>query len=389
MSFREDVSLSAIVAGFITVLVGLSGGGVIVFQAAQSLGASPTEIASWIWALGIGIGITSIVLSAYYRKPVITAWSTPGAAMLITAAAGLSMAEAVGAFLTCAVLMTICGFSGWFERVMNLIPLPLAAGMLAGILLRFGLNAFSVMQTQFVMAAAMFGLYLVMRRTAPRYAVLSALIIGILMAGLQGLLKLEAVQFQFAQPVFVAPAFSISAVVGVGLPLFLVTMASQNMPGVATIRAFGYDTPISPLIGWTGITTVVLAPFGGFTFNLAAITAALSMGPEAHKDPNKRYVAAIATGVFYIIVGLFGTTVSSLFAALPEELVMEIAGLALLSTIGKSLVTALGNERDRDSALITFLVTASGLSLFGIGAAFWGLSAGLLAIALLGKPRLA
>lgn len=387
MSLQQDISLSAIVAGFITVLVGLTGGGVIVFQAAQSLGASPTEIASWIWALGIGIGVTSILLSTHYRRPVITAWSTPGAAMLITSAAGMSMAEAVGAFLTCAVLITACGFSGWFERVMNWVPLPLAAGMLAGILLRFGLNAFSVMQTQFVMAATMFSLYLVMRRVSPRYAVLSALIVGALIAGFQGLLQLETVQFQLARPVFTAPKFSLSSVIGVGLPLFLVTMASQNMPGVATIRAFGYDTPISPLIGWTGVTTLVLAPFGGFTFNLAAITAALSMGPDAHKDPDKRYVAAISTGVFYIVAGLFGTTVSSLFAALPEELVMEIAGLALLSTIGKSLVTALENDCDRDPALITFLMTASGLSLFGIGAAFWGLSAGLLASSLLNKSR--
>jgi len=381
MNITKDFSLSAVIAGFITVLVGFTGAGVIVFQAAQALGASPAEIGSWIWALGLGMGLTSIILSWRYKHPVVTAWSTPGAALLIPAAAGVSMSEAIGAFLVCAVLLTVCGFTGWFERVMNLIPLSLASGMLAGVLLQFGLAVFVSMQTQFIMTFSMFVLYLVMRRAQPRYAVLSALVFGILIAGAQGLLQLDAIQWQLAQPIFITPQFSLSAIMGIALPLFVVTMASQNVPGVAVIRAFGYNTPISPLIGWTGVATFLLAPFGAFALNLAAITAAISMGREAHEDPGKRYVAAIAAGVFYILIGIFGATVGSLFAALPVELTSAIAGLALLGTIGQGLATALTSENDREAALITFLVTASGMALFGIGSAFWGLVAGVLATA--------
>lgn len=377
----KDFSLSAAIAGFVTVLVGFTSSAVIVFQAAQALGASPAEIASWMWALGLGMGLTCIVLSLRYRVPVVTAWSTPGAAMLITAAAGVPMAEAIGAFLVSAVLITVCGFTGWFERMMNRIPLSIASGMLAGVLLRFGLDVFVAMQTQFVMTFAMFALYLIARRTRPRYAVVAALGIGILIAAAQGLMQLDGVRLELAQPVLTVPQLSVGAVVGVALPLFVVTMASQNVPGVAVMRASGYRVPISPLIGWTGAATVVLAPFGAFALNLAAITAAICMGREAHEDPDKRYVAAIAAGVFYILIGLFGATVGAVFAALPSELVLAIAGLALLGTIGNGLVTALAQDQEREAALITFLVTASGVSLVGIGSAFWGLVAGGVAIA--------
>jgi len=382
MTLAKDFSFSAVVAGFITVLVGFTGAGVIVFQAAQALGASPAEIGSWMWALGLGMGLTSALLSWRYKMPVVTAWSTPGAALLIPAAVGVPMSDAIGAFLVCAVLITLCGFTGWFEKAMDVIPLSLASAMLAGVLLQFGLSVFVAMQTQFVMTFAMFCLYLLMRQVSPRYAVLSALVLGILIAGAQGLLQLEAIQWQLARPIFTTPTFSFSAIVGVGLPLFIVTMASQNVPGVAVIRAFGYSIPISPLIGWTGVATLLLAPFGAFAINLAAITAAISMGREAHEDADKRYVAAIAVGIFYIIIGLFGATVGSLFAAMPPELIAAIAGLALLGTIGNGLSVALANEKDREAALITFLVTASGMTLFGIGSAFWGLIAGGLAIAI-------
>ncbi|NJO66068.1 MAG: benzoate/H(+) symporter BenE family transporter [Leptolyngbyaceae cyanobacterium RM1_405_57] len=370
------------IAGFVTVLVGFTSSAVIVFQAAQALGASPAEIGSWMGALGLGMGLTCIVLSLRYRVPVVTAWSTPGAAMLITTAAGVPMEEAIGAFLISAVLITFCGFSGWFERAINRIPMSIAAGMLAGVLLRFGLDVFISMQTQFAMVFLMFCVYLIMRRLSPRYAVVAALLLGILIAGLQGLLQIDALRLQLTEPILTLPRFSLSALIGVALPLFVVTMASQNVPGVAVIRASGYTVPISPVIGWTGATTLVLAPFGAFALNLAAITAAICMGREAHEDPAKRYVAAIAAGVFYLIIGLFGGTVSSVFAAFPQELVLAIAGLALLGTIGNGLITALTQEKEREPALITFLVTASGVTLLGVGSAFWGLVAGGLAIAI-------
>ncbi len=383
MTFLRDFSLSAVVAGFVTVLVGFTSSAVIVFAAAQGLRASPAEVASWMWALGIGMGLTCIGLSLRYRMPVVTAWSTPGAAMLITATAGIAMPEAIGAFIVCAALITLVGFTGWFERAIERIPLALAAAMLAGVLLRFGLDVFVAMKTQFGMVFAMFCLYLVARRWLPRYAVPAALVLGIAIAAVQGLLDFSGVRFALAQPVFTAPAFSMAAMIGVALPLFVVTMASQNVPGVAVMRASGYRPPVSPIIGWTGVATLVLAPFGAYALNLAAITAAICMGREANEDPAKRYVAAVSAGVFYLLIGIFGATVAALFAAFPRELVLAIAGLALLGTIGNGLANALAQDKQREPALITFLVTASGVSLFGIGSAFWGLVAGVLALLVL------
>lgn len=383
----KDFSISAMIAGFVTVLVGFTSSAVIVFQAAQTLNASPAEIGSWMWALGLGMGLTCIVLSIRYRVPVVTAWSTPGAAMLITSAAGVPLPEAIGAFLVSAGLITLCGFTGWFERIINRIPISLASGMLAGVLLRFGLDIFTAMQTQFTMTFAMFCIYLITRRLSPRYAVVAALLLGIGIAAAQGLLHLDTVRLQLAQPVLTVPQFSLGALIGVALPLFLVTMASQNVPGVAVIRASGYSLPISPLIGWTGATTLVLAPFGAFAINLAAITAAICMGREAHEDPTKRYIAAVAAGGFYLLIGLFGATVGAVFAAFPKELVLAIAGLALLGTVGNGLAVALTHEPDREPALITFLVTASGVTLLSIGSAFWGLVAGTLALVVLQAKR--
>lgn len=379
----KDFSLSAIAAGFVTVLVGLASSAVIVFQAAQSLGASPEEISSWMWALGLGMGLTCIGLSLRYRMPVVTAWSTPGAAMLIGSVAGLPLSDAIGAFLMSALLIAASGFSGLFERMISRIPVSLASGMLAGVLLRFGIDAFAAMKTQLGMVLTMFAVYLLARRLLPRYAVILTLLVGIAFAAGLGLLRVDGLSLQLAKPVFTTPTFSLAAIVGIALPLFIVTMASQNVPGVAVIRASGYAIPISPVVGWTGLVNLLLAPFGAFALNLAAITAAICMGREAHEDAARRYVAAIAAGVFYVVVGLFGATVAALFAAFPKELILAIAGIALLGTIGNSLAAALRDEAEREPALVTFLVTASGLSLAGIGSAFWGLLAGVVTLLVL------
>jgi len=386
MRLIRDLSVPALVAGFVTVLVGFTSSAVIVFQAAEAAGAGPREIGSWMGALGLGMGLTCILLSLRYRVPVVTAWSTPGAAMLITGVAGVSMAEATGAFLVSAALICVAGFSGLFERAINRIPLPLASGLLAGVLLRFGLEVFVAFGQRPWMVLAMLVAYLLLRRARPRYAVPGALAVGIAVAMADGSLRLQGVHLAIAEPVFTAPAFSLGALFGVALPLFVVTMASQNVPGVAVIRASGYTVPVSPVIGWTGVATLLLAPFGAYALNLAAITAAICMGREAHEDPARRYVAAVAAGGFYLLVGVFGATVGALFAAFPKELVLAVAGLALLGTIGNGLASALTDERQREPALITFLVTASGLTLFGVGSAFWGLVAGVLAL-LVGRAR--
>ncbi len=390
MRLLRDLSPSAVVAGFVTVLVGYTSSAVIVFQAAQACGAGPAEVASWMWALGLGMAATCIGLSLRYRIPVVTAWSTPGAALLATSAAGLPYPAAIGAFVACGALLLLFGVTGWFERGMARIPMPIAAGMLAGVLLRFGTDAFLAVRTQPALALAMIATYLLGRRLWPRYAVVGVLAVGAAVAGAEGLLGLGAVRLAPARPVFTAPTFTAGALIGVAVPLFAVTMASQNMTGVAVMRAAGYgDAPVSRLVGWTGLTTVLLAPFGGYTFNLAAITAALCMGREAHEDRHRRYVAAVAAGVFYLLTGVFGATVGALFAAFPRELVMAVAGLALLNTIGGGLAAALQDESGREPALVTFLVTASGVSLLGIGSAFWGLVAGLAALLVLRRPEAA
>lgn len=376
----RDISAPAVAAGFVTVLVGFASSAPLVFQAAQSLGATPAQISSWIWALGLGMGVTCIGLSLRYRVPVVTAWSTPGAAMLISSAAGVSLSDAVGAFVLSAVLMMVAGFSGWFERMISRIPVALASGMLGGVLLRFGVEAFQVLENQLGLGLAMLAVYVFARRWAPRYAVILTLLAGIAVSAVGGLLKVDQLALQWARPVLVTPTFSIAGLVGVALPLVIVTMASQNVPGVAVMRASGYSVPVSPTIGWIGATNVVLAPFGAFALNLAAITAAICMGREAHEDPDRRYVAAVAAGVFYLVIGLLGATVAALFAAFPKELIVAIAGLALLGTIGNSMAQALREDSGREAALVTFLVTASGISLMGIGSAFWGLVVGSLTL---------
>ena len=383
----RDQSLSAVAAGFVTVLVGFASSAAIVFQAAQALGASPAQTASWMWALGIGMGLTCIGLSLRWKMPVVTAWSTPGAAVLVTSAAGVPMDEAVAGFLVSAVLIAVAGFSGLFERMLGRIPLSLASAMLAGVLLRFGIDAFTSIQTQPVLVLSMLATWLLTRRVWPRYAIIATLLAGIAVAAATSQLQLAGLRLELAQPVWTTPRPSLASVLGVALPLFVVTMASQNVPGVAVIRASGYAVPVSPAIGWTGATNLVLAPFGGFALNLAAITAAICMGPEAHPDPARRYVAAVWAGVFYLLVGVFGATVAGLFAAFPTELVLAIAGIALFGTLGNSLATALHAVDEREAALVTFLVTASGLSLLGIGAAFWGLVAGVIVRLVLHRPR--
>ncbi|MBL0944858.1 MAG: benzoate/H(+) symporter BenE family transporter [Hydrogenophaga sp.] len=382
MRFFRDLSLSAATAGFVAVLVGFTSSVAIVFQAAQAFGATPAQITSWMWALGLGMGLCSAIPSLILRQPVMVAWSTPGAAVLASAglAGGFSMAEAIGAFLICGALITLAGATRWFERVMNRIPMAVAAALLAGVLARFGLQAFGAAQTALALVVLMLLVYLLARRLAPRYAVVFTLVAGVAQVLATGRFNAGALTLEWAVPVFTAPQFSVAAFTSLALPLFIVTMASQNLPGVAAIRAAGYDMPISRILTVTGIATLVLAPFGAFALNLSAITAAICMGPEAHPDRDKRYTAAVVCGVLYLAVGLVGALVTGMLIAFPRELVMAIAGIALLGSIGGGLHTALQDERHREAALITFLVTLSGVVIAGIGSAFWGVVAGALAL---------
>ena len=382
MQFFKDLSLSAFVAGFVAVLVGFTSSVAIVFQAAQSFGATPAQVTSWIWALGLGMGLCSLVPSLLLRKPVMVAWSTPGAAVLATAGAAgsFSMGEAVGAFMVCSLLVILVGATRGLERVADRIPMEIASALLAGVLARFGIQAFAAAQTAMPLVLLMVGAYLVARRMAARYAVVVTLMVGILWVLMTGQMAWSMESVRLAMPVFVVPQWSVSAIVSLAIPLFVVTMASQNLPGMAVIRASGYELPVSRLITMTGWASLVLAPFGAFALNFSAITAAICMGPEAHEDRSKRYTAAASCGAIYIVIGLFGALVTGLLTSFPKELVVAIAGIALLSTIGNGLASALRDERHREPALITFLVTLSGITLMDIGSAFWGVVAGSLAL---------
>ncbi|SDS94888.1 benzoate membrane transport protein [Pseudomonas asplenii] len=378
-----DTSPSAVVAGFIAMMTGYTSSLVLMFQAGQAAGLSSGQISSWIWALSIGMAICSIGLSLRYRTPITVAWSTPGAALLITSLSGVSYGEAIGAYITCAVLVTICGLTGSFERLVKRLPSSLAAALLAGILFKIGSEIFVAAQHRTGLVLGMFFTYLLAKRLSPRYAVLTALLVGTLLSGLLGLLDFSAFHLEVAIPLWTTPSFSLAATISIGIPLFVVAMTSQNMPGIAVLRADGYNVPASPLISVTGIASLLLAPFGSHGVNLAAISAAICTGPHAHEDKNKRYTAAVWCGIFYGIAGIFGATLAALFAALPKELVLSIAALALFGSIINGLSIAMNQPKEREAALITFMVTASGFTLFSVGSAFWGIVAGVLTLLIL------
>lgn len=378
-----DTSPSAVVAGFIAMLTGYTSSLVLMFQAGQAAGLTTAQISSWIWALSIGMAVCSIGLSLRYRTPITVAWSTPGAALLITSLGGVSYGEAIGAYITCAVLVVICGLTGSFERLVRRIPASLAAALLAGILFKIGSEIFIAAQHRTTLVLGMFFSYLLIKRVSPRYAVLTALVVGTVVAGAMGLLDFTGFSLEVATPVWTTPSFSLAATISIGIPLFVVAMTSQNMPGVAVLRADGYQVPASPLISVTGFASLLLAPFGSHGINLAAISAAICTGPHAHEDPTKRYTAAVWCGIFYGIAGVFGATLAALFAALPKELVLSIAALALFGSIMNGLTVAMSEAREREAALITFMVTASGFTLFSIGSAFWGIVAGVLTLMIL------
>lgn len=371
-----SIPLPALLAGFVAVLVGYASSAAIIWQAADAAGADSAQIAGWLTMLGLGMGISTLILTLWYRAPILTAWSTPGAALLATSLHGSTLNEAVGVFIFSSALILICGATGLFARLMRLIPPTLSAAMLAGILLRFGLDTFTSLQGHFLLCGTMLLSWLVAKLLAPRYAVVVAMIAGLVICLVTGEFSTDSVPMGVVLPEFTAPHFSLSSLLGIGVPFFLVTMASQNAPGVATLKASGYDVPVSPLMVVTALIALVLAPFGVFSICIAAITAAICQSKEAHPDPDKRWLAAAAAGVFYLLAGIFGVSISSLLTALPVAWIHTLAGLALLSTIAGSLHQALNNERERDAAVITFLVTASGLTLAGVGSAFWGLLAG-------------
>lgn len=356
---------------------------ILVFQAAKVAGLSPELTASWVWSVSIGVGITGLLLSWMNREPIITAWSTPAAAFLVVALSTTPYAEAIGAYVISAAAFVLLGVSGCFEKVIRLIPPGVAAALLAGILLQFGIGAFAGMSLDPVLVGLLIAAYVVLKRFTARYAVVGILMLGLGFLLAQARVDLSGLSLQFAAPLFTRPEFSLNALLSVALPLFLITLTGQYMPGMLVLRNDGFSTSANPILTVTGLGSLLMAPFGSHAFNIAAITAAICTGKEASEDPSKRWIAGVAAGVLYILVGVFGVTLAAVFMALPAAFITALAGLALLGTIGASLASAMADVKSREASLITFLACAANITLLGIGGAFWGLLIGLAAHALL------
>jgi benzoate membrane transport protein len=379
--------LNPVVAGLISVIVNYGGTFILVFQAAQVAGLSAGQTASWVWSVSIGVGITGLMLSWRYREPIITAWSTPAAAFLVIALATTPYAEAIGAYIVSAAAFVLLGLSGYFDRLVRVIPLSIASALLAGILLQFGIGAFGGASLDPLLVGMLVGAYLVLKRFAPRYAVVGILVLGLIFLISQGRIDLSGLELKFATPIFTMPKFSFNSLLSVALPLFLITLSGQYMPGMLVLRNAGYKTSANPIVTLTGLGSLVMAPFGSHALNIAAITAAIVTGHEAHEDPAKRWIGGIAAGLFYSIIGIFGVTLAAVFMALPATFITTLAGLALVGTIGTSLASALSDPKTREAALITFLAAAANIQMLGIGGAFWGLVIGLFAYLLLNLDR--
>ncbi|MBE9401815.1 MAG: benzoate/H(+) symporter BenE [Acinetobacter sp.] len=384
-TLKNDWSISATVAGFLAVLISYSGPLIIFFQAAQKAQVSNTMMISWIWGISIGAAIAGIFLSIKYKVPVITAWSAPGTALLVTLFPNISLNEAVAAYITSAVVIFLIGITGYFDKLLKWIPQDVAAGMMAGILFQFGLGLFTATDTMPVIVFGMLLVFLVAKRFTPRYAMVWVLVSGVLLSLFLGQMNPVNVNFALAIPQFIAPEWTWNSTLNLAIPLILVSLSGQFLPGMAIMKLSGYDTPAKPIITATSIASLAVACVGGITIVLASITAALCMGKDAHELKEKRYIAGIANGIFYILGGLFAGSIVMLFSLLPKELIAALAGLALLGAIATNISVAMKNESHREAALITFLATASGMQFLGLSSVFWGICIGVIAHLVLTK----
>jgi len=375
-NFLKDLSLPAVVAGFLAVLVSYSGPLAIFFQAGASAGISTEMMTSWVWAISMGAAVSGIVLSLWLKAPVVTAWSAPGTALLVALFPELSINEAVGAYITAAIVILIIGLSGTFDRFVRAIPKGIAAGMMAGILFQFGVGAFTAIESTPALALGMLVSYVVFRRLFPKYTLVLLLVSGIFLAVILEGASLSGVSWTMAVPQFIRPEWTLGSTLSLAIPLVLVSLTGQFLPGIAIIQAAGYPVRAKPIIGVTGLVSLPIALFGGITTVVAAITAAICTSPDAHEDPSRRYMAGVFNGVFYLVGGLFAGAIVSLFTSLPAAFVAVLAGLALLGAIAGNLHAALDEAHHREASLITFVVTASGMSLFGLSSAFWGVVIG-------------
>lgn len=383
----QDFSVPAVFAGFITFLIGISVSAVLVIQGAQTLGATPEQISSWLWALGLSIGVSGLVLSWKYRYPVATAWSTPGIALIIATGSHYSLSAAIGAFIVCGILTAFVGFSGVFQRLLSKIPMSLSCAMLAGVLLKFGIQLFTDLQQSWAFILTLLAIYLIAKRLWPRYCIVLTVVAAMILCPVFMPFQFPHLSWSLAKPVWISPEFSASTILGLALPLFIINMSSQFLPGIGMIKSYGYQPHTNSLVGWIGVSQTILAPFGAFSVCLAAISAAVSLDDQVHPDPKRRYIAGMSCGLFYILMGLFATTLTGLLMAFPKIFIVTLAGIALLGTISHNIAIAFKEPQDREPALLTFLMSASGVQFFGIGSAFWGLLLGIVVAIILNHRK--
>lgn len=378
-TLKNDWSISATVAGFLAVLISYSGPLIIFFQAAQRAHVSTDMMVSWIWGISIGAAVSGIYLSIKYKTPVITAWSAPGTALLVTLFPNVSLNEAVAAYITSAIVIFLIGITGYFDKLLKWIPQDVAAGMMAGILFQFGIGLFTASDSMPFIVFSMLIVFLIAKRLMPRYTMIWVLAAGVLLSLILGKMNPVDVSFSLAIPQWISPEWTWNSTLNLAVPLILVSLTGQFLPGMAIMKLSGYDTPAKPIISVTSIASLAVACVGGITIVLASITAALCMGKDAHELKEKRYIAGIANGIFYILGGLFAGSIVMLFSLLPKELVAALAGLALLGAIATNISVAMKNDSQRDAALITFLATASGMHFLGLSSVFWGICIGVIA----------
>jgi benzoate membrane transport protein len=378
-------SVSAVTAGLLAVIISYAGPLAIFFQAARSAHVGNDVVASWVWAISMGAAVSGITLSWWLKQPIITAWSAPGTALLVSLFPGMPVSEAIGAYIIAGACIFVLGVSGLFDRIVKRIPKGIACAMMAGILFQFGTNVFKSVATTPWLALGMLASYIVFRRWAARYCLILVLAFGCALAVALGLTNLQSVSLHVTRPVFTMPTWSWQSTVSLAVPLVIVSLTGQFLPGFAILRVSGYQTPSRPVLVGTSLASILVAFAGGITIVIAAITAALCTGPDAHRDPERRYVAGIANGLFYLIGGAFAGTVVMLFAALPNAFVAVLAGLALLGAIATNIVGLVQDDAHREASFITFIATASNMSFLGLGAAFWGIVLGTLAHLVLGR----
>lgn len=387
---RRDASLSAVLAGFVAVAISYAGPLLVVLEAARAGGLSPQLTASWVWAISVGSGLVCLVTSWWTKQPVMVAWSIPGAALLITSLGDYRFSDAIGAYVVCGVVSVLLGATGLVGRLLQAVPRPITAAVLAGVLFPFALKVAAAVVGQPVVAGGLVLGYLVGRRWQPRYAVFLALATGGALAVVTGQAQAMAVRLTLTTPTWTTPTWSWDAILGIALPLLIVTAVGQNAPGLIVMHNSGYDADDRLLLGASGVASVLAAPFGSHALNMAAVTAAIATSEESHPDHDRRYVAGMACGFFYVLGGFAADTIVSLFSAIPAGMLTALAGVALLSPLQASIYDTM-HEGDHhrsvtEAALITFAVTASGVQALGIVSAFWGLLAGVVAYAVL-RPR--